>query len=93
VDSLNVVQQVVLLGGRLSTEGAPEDHTGAHFVARHLSRDEFLQDTPVISFIYLSRGVVGLTVMVLSVMFLLRIVFILLLIGVERGKAGAFVWA
>ena len=49
VDSLNMVQQVVLLGGRLSTEGAPENHTGAHFVARHLSRDEFLQDTPVIS--------------------------------------------
>ena len=49
MDSLNVVQQVVLLGGRLSTEGAPEYHTGAHFVARHLSRDEFLQDTPVIS--------------------------------------------
>ena len=49
MDSLNVVQQVVLLGGRLSTEGAPEDHTGAHFVARNLSRDEFLQDTPVIS--------------------------------------------
>ena len=49
MDSLNVVEQVVLLGGRLSTEGAPEYHTGAHFVARHLSRDEFLQDTPVIS--------------------------------------------
>ena len=49
VDPLNVVQQVVLLCGRLSTEGAPENHTGAHFVARHLSRDEFLQHTPVIS--------------------------------------------
>ena len=49
VDPLNVVEKVVLLGGRLSTESAPENHTGAHFVARHLSRDEFLQDTPVIS--------------------------------------------
>ena len=49
MDPFNVVQQVVLLGGRLSTESAPENHTGPHFVARHLSRDEFLQDTPVIS--------------------------------------------
>jgi len=54
VDPLDVVQHVVLLGGRLSTERASECHTGAHFVARHLARDEFLQDTPVISFVNLS---------------------------------------
>ena len=46
-----------------------------------------------LTFIYLSRGVVGLTVMVLSVMFLLRIVFILLLVRIKWGEAGAFVRA
>ena len=49
VDSLNMVQQVVLLRVCLSTEGTSEDCTSAHFTGRYIAHYVSLQDTPVIS--------------------------------------------
>ena len=46
-----------------------------------------------LTFVNLSRGVVGLAILVLSIMFLLWIVFILLLVRIKWGEAGAFVRA
>ena len=49
MDSLNMVQQVVLLSIRLSTEGASEHCTRAHLSAGNIAHNVFLQHTPVIS--------------------------------------------
>ena len=49
VNSFDMVQQVVLLSIRLSTEGTSEHCTRTHLTAGNIAHNVFLQHTPVIS--------------------------------------------
>jgi len=83
---LKVVPHFPFTSRSLSTDGALEAKS-----ARFHKAEQIGGTIQRHGFINLSRGVVTMAIEVLSVMFLLWIVFILLLIGVERGKARAFV--